>query len=489
MKNKTKLKLFKDLIVWQKAVNLITKTLNSHYNNGQSIMELLIALAILIISVSSVIVVLFGGQSVSVDTKLNQEATAMARQTLENARAGARQNFDALASSSSTSGEFLKETIVTSIDADTKQVISRITWKTDPLRPQKVEFTTIVTDWRNVSPPADPGDGGGGGITGNWCNPKTLGSVDLGPGNSGTDLDAIGNYVYMSAEASAEAKPDFFIIDVINGQFPFIVSSLNTGEGLNSLDASGNYVYSANKDNDAQLQIIDVSNRSNPVLAASFQLPGVSGVGAIGQSIFYANSKIYIGTKTASGPEFHIIDVSNPANPTSLGSKEIGNNVNDIFVYNNFAYIANTHSNEIKVLNVSDPANISEASSFDPAGSSGGKSSYVIGNKAYLGRLTASNPGDELYIFDSTNPSAIQSLGSKEIDNDINDIVVRDNLAFLATADTNNEVQVWDVSDPANIISCSSFNFPQNANGIDYENNLVYVAVRSNDALRIITSQ
>lgn len=455
---------------------------------GQSTLEILIALAILIISVSAVIVVLFGGQAVSVDTKLNQEAIAMARQALENARASARQNFDALANSSSTQGEFLKETIVTNIDADTKQVVSRITWQTDPLRPQKVEFTTIVTDWRNVSPPADPNDSGGGGVTGNWCNPQTLGSIDLGPGNSGTDLDAIGNYVYMSAEASASAKPDFFIIDVTNGQFPFVVSSLNTGDGLNALDASGHYAYLAQNDDDAQLQIIDFSNRSNPVLTASFQLPGVSGTGAIGQSIFYANSKIYIGTKKASGPEFHIIDVSNPASPASLGSKEIGNDVNDIFVYNNFAYIANTHSNEIKVLDVSDPANISEASSFDPTGSSGGKSVYITGNKAYLGRLAASNPGDEFYVLDSSNPSSIQSLGSKEISNNINDIVVRDNLAFLATNDTNNEVQVWDVSNPSNIISCSSFNFPQNANGIDYENNLVYVAVRSNDALRIITS-
>ena len=34
----------------------------------------------------------------------------------------------------------------------------------------------------------------------------------------------------------------------------------------------------------------------------------------------------------------------------------------------------------------------------------------------------------------------------------------------------------------------SSFNFPQVATGVDYEDNLVYVSVRSNDALRIITS-
>lgn len=459
---------------------------------GQSILEILIALAILIISVSATIVVLFGSQSVSVDTKLNQEAIAMARQSLENARSSSRQNFDALSSSSSTQGEFLKETIVTAIDQDTKQVVSRITWQTDPLRPQKVEFTTIVTDWRNVAPPADPGDSGGGGTTGNWCNPQTLGSVDLGPGNSGTDIDVIGKTAYMSAEASASAKPDFFIIDVANGQSPSIISSLNTGTGLNALDASANYVYLANKDTSAQLQIIDATNSSSPALIASFQLPGVSGTGAIGQSIFYSNSKIYIGTKTATGPEFHIIDVSNPAAPIHLGSKEISNNVNAIFVSGNTAYIANSHSNELKIFDVSNPGNINGIASNDmPGNSEDGKSAYAVGNRLYFGRIVGGNHDDhhEFHIFDITNPSAPLNLGSKDFAVDINDLRVRDNLTFMATSDTNNEVQIWNVSNPANITLCSSFNFPQNANGIDYENNLVYVAVRSNDALRIITSQ
>ncbi|GAH25486.1 unnamed protein product, partial [marine sediment metagenome] len=46
----------------------------------------------------------------------------------------------------------------------------------------------------------------------------------------------------------------------------------------------------------------------------------------------------------------------------------------------------------------------------------------------------------------------------------------------------------WNISNPGNIELWSSFNFPQVATGIDYEDNVVYVSVRSNDALRIITS-
>ncbi|MBI2591780.1 MAG: hypothetical protein HYW34_03845 [Candidatus Brennerbacteria bacterium] len=470
----------------------LMKLMKLKANEGQSTLEILIALAILIISVSTTIVVLFGSQSVSVDTKLNQEAISIARQSLENARSSARQNFDALLSSSSTTGEFLKETIVTAIDQDTKQITSRISWKTDPLRPQKVEFTTIATDWRNITPPADPGDTGGGGVTGNWCNPQTLGSIDLGPGNSGTDLDVIGKIVYMSAEASADAKPDFFVIDVSNSQSPSIISNLNTGTGINALDASANYVYAANKSVTAQLQIIDVTSSSSPSLINSFQLPGVSGAGAIGQSIFYLNSKVYIGTKTATGPEFHIIDVSTPSSPIALGSREVGNDVNGIFVSSGTAYIANSHSNELKVFNVSNPSNITEIASYDmPGNTEDGKTVYAVGNRLYFGRLVGGNHDDhhEFHIFDVSNPSGPLNLGSKDLAANLNDLVIRDNLGFFATSDPNQEVQIWNISNPANITLCSAFNFPQSANGIDYENNLVYVAVRSNDALRIITSQ
>ena len=68
-------------------------------------------------------------------------------------------------------------------------------------------------------------------------------------------------------------------------------------------------------------------------------------------------------------------------------------------------------------------------------------------------------------------------------------VVARDDLAFIASSNSNREFQVINISDPNNPSLWSYFNFPQVATGIDYEDNLVYVSVRSNDALRIITSQ
>lgn len=459
--------------------------------SGQSLLELLIALGMILLAISAAAIAFFGGQTLLTDAGVANEATYIAKSMLEAARETARLNFGGLTSSTSTEDMFTKRLTVEEVAADTKKVTAEVEWRAELLRPQRVKLVTLLTDWRNILPPADPADTGGGGITGDWKNPRTLGSIDLGPGNEATDVDVVNRIVFLSAEASDKKKPDLFIVDATDGQNPFIVSSLDTGPGLNALDVSGDYAYLANNDQNAQFQIVNVSNRSNPLLVTSLQLPGVSGNGAIGWSIFYTNGRIYLGTAEANGPEFFVIDVSNPSSPTVLGSKEIGANVNDIAVNGNLAYIA-TSRDEVEIYNISNPAAITKVGAYDAPGATedGSAVQLVSASRLYLGRLagTGSSAYHELHILNVTNPAMPQNLGSKDIGASVNDLYARDELIFLATDDANREFQVWNVADPANIQFWSSFNFPQVASGIDYEDNLVYVSVRSNDALRIITS-
>ena len=66
------------------------------------------------------------------------------------------------------------------------------------------------------------------------------------------------------------------------------------------------------------------------------------------------------GTKTATGPEFHIVNVATSSSPQEVGSKEIGADVNSIFVAGNTAYLATSDPNEeLKIFDVSDPAHMS----------------------------------------------------------------------------------------------------------------------------------
>ncbi len=401
-----------------------------------------------------------------------------------------RSDFAGLTSSSSTETGFLKEIIVEQVDSRTKKVTSRVSWQPNSLRSLLEEAVVLVTDWYKVAQTG--GDTGGGGTFGNWRNPRTLGSVDLGPGNSATGLDVLSKIVYISATASDSKKDDLYVVDATNGEDPFVVGSTNTGPGLNGVDAAGTYAYVANNKTSDQLQIIDVSNQSAPTSTSSFTLPGVSGSGAVGWSVLYYGGKVYISTKKASGPEFHIIDVSNPASPASLGSKEINADVNAITINGNIAYIATSDTEELKALDISNPASIVQVGGYSaPGDSEDGKSFSIFGNKLYMGRLVGGDHDDhhELHILDISSSTTPQNLGSKDIAASVNGLVIRDGLAFLGTSDSNKEFQVWDVSNPQDIEFWSSFNFPQVATGVDYEDNLVYVSVRSNDALRIVTSQ
>ncbi|MEK7576336.1 MAG: hypothetical protein AAB482_01440, partial [Patescibacteria group bacterium] len=385
---------------------------------------------------------------------------------------------------------YTRKISITTLNNNEKSVSSTVTWEASPERTLTVELVTFLTNWPGVE--ATGGDTGGGGLSGDWNNPRTLGSIDLGPGNSATDLDVKNKIVYVSAEASAVSKPDFFIIDATDGQNPVIKSDINVGsKGLNALDAAGNYVYAANQATTKQLVVIDVSNINSPVIVTSSSLPGVSGSGGAGNTIFYFDSKIYIATKKATGPEFHVFDVSNPLSPTSLGSFEMDTDVNSIYVFNNVAYVAVSADDELRMLNISNPASISQIGNYDaPGDTEDGKVAYLVGTRIYLGRLVGGNHTNhhEFHIIDVSSSSSPQNLGSVDLAVDLNDLRTRDSLAFFGTSDSNNEFQVWNISNPSNLSLVSSFNFPQVASGIDYEDNLVYVAVRSNDALRIITS-
>lgn len=444
---------------------------------AQSTLEILIALFILTVSISAAIMISFGNQSITIDTNLNNQAINIARKELETSRALSRQNFSNLVSASSTEDIYLKETIIENIDAYTKKIISRVSWQTNPLRPQKIELTTIVANKEIII--ASGGDTGGSGPTGDWRNPQTLGSFDLGAGNSATDLDVKNKIVYLTSEASAIAKPDFFIVNAVNGSSPFIVSSLNVGEGLKSVDIAGNYAYVVGKDDNKEFIVIDVSNPSAPIEVASLNLPG----NADGLTIFYWNGYIYVGRASGAPQEFLIINVSNPLAPSIVsGLSGVGNEINDIYVFNNRAYLGTEDASKgMIVINVINPASPSILGSINFG-------DHVYGIYLKNENTTLVGEKTKFYIVNASSTSNMTITGSALIGNKTRDIVSAGSLAFLATENPNAEFQVYDISNPANPSFWSSFNFPQMATGIDYENNIVYVSVRSNDALRIITS-
>src|SRR3990167_5906514 len=91
---------------------------------GFSTLELLIATAILLTAISGMILVVFGNQTVSLDSQVNNEAIIKANDLVEQARASASVDFNSLADSSDYDF-FRQELLVNNVNNCKKKGIAR----------------------------------------------------------------------------------------------------------------------------------------------------------------------------------------------------------------------------------------------------------------------------------------------------------------------------------------------------------------------------
>ena len=103
--------------------------------------------------------------------------------------------------------------------------------------------------------------------------------------------------------------------------------------------------------------------------------------------------------------------------------------------------------------------------------------------------LFIGNKSNKLIVLDVENFAEISEITSINTNGEVRDVVcVVGDLAFLGTTNSNKEFIVYDISNPESVTEYSSLNFPQVTGGVDFADNKVFTAVRSNDALRVITS-
>lgn len=495
---------------------MIKKLKSKSFQKGFSTLEILLALAILSLTLTSVILVTFGNQSTSIDSQTNNEALAKAQAQIETMRALAKtglstfingtycdDNSATKCSSPVDSFYDVKVTISDCLPPDTncKQVNTDVTYSVSALRPQTVTFSTIVTNWQTA----------GGTCNSTLANPngwKTpahydFSSTTLIPGNNGNgvgiaDMKAYRQRLYLAVNSTPNNNPDtFYIFDLPSdpSQTPTYRGALDNAPsvgsaGLNAVAVAGTYAYvasgygasfttcansSGTNTSCGQLQVVDVSDPtlSGSPLKYTLKMPGVTGTGgqAIGKSIYYSNGYVFLGlAKTASGPEFNVIDVgggggsASPTNPIWKGGYSVGNGVNAIFVKGNYAYIASPNSENMTIIdvNVNSQTFMQRVGGYSPSagpgsdgiGSDYGESLSMVGNSVYLGRTYGTK---EFYLLNATTPSSLSMLGSQDIGSgnqtSVNGLAVKSNFAFLITPA---QFQVWDISNSASPAPWSS---------------------------------
>ena len=444
---------------------------------GFSTLEMLIAMFVLLLSLTAVISVSFGNQSLIIDSQTNAEALNIAQGLLEKAQADARKDFNIVnpVAQTETADGFKYWTEVKQEDGDyfTKLVTAHVEFPEDSGRRGDTELTAVVANFNN----AVGGDTCSSVLLPDaaaWKSPEIKNMVTGFDGLahvSGkfpiTDVDAYKGRLYITVgETENEDDPVFFIFDIdklINDPGHALLGSADnatsTISGLNAVavaedPATGNtYAYLANNNDDSQLQVIDVTDPGDIDTGgfADWELK-YAGTGK-GNSIFYRNGYIYLGLTSAGGDsEFHIIDTHDPL---EASGKDVGqwssnkHDINAIYVRGRYAYLAIPETDSGKnliILEISNAASPESVGSFSDGGNNG-KSLFMAGDALYLGRTLG---GTELTVLDVGDPASSTlpiMAGRDDINVSVDGVIVRgatqtaddpelSGLAFLLTKRT-----------------------------------------------------
>jgi hypothetical protein len=179
----------------------------------------------------------------------------------------------------------------------------------------------------------------------NPYNPILAGQVVLGDlRNKATGIDVNGSYAYV---VSFDAGYEFCIFNIANPNSPSLVSLL-TIDSLLCIKVVDNYAYVGGE---TSLKVIDISNKSNPVIVGSV------GIGSTG----YANHLDVVGNKAyvaLSAGGLKIFDISTPTNPILVSSiAKSSAETSDVKVHGNLAYVLDNDPGLIRIFDISNVNN------------------------------------------------------------------------------------------------------------------------------------
>lgn len=476
---------------------------------GFTLIEVLFAILLLGIMLSSILLSLSGQYSHIAQSNSQLQAASLAEEGLEAARSIRDMNWSNLSTgphglSFSTSGWTFSNTsdtqngftrTVTITDATTheRNVDVTVAWIAAGTKtPQTYTLSTRLADWRNLPPGTTPP---GGTLDGDWQNPvldPDPNLINFGAGFRGIALDIASSTLYMAGYGTLSSSYELVILDITNPTTPVKRGAISTGVGINKVvvNAARTYAYVANADKTNQMQIINVSNIDRPTLVKSF---GISGNGNTGRSIAMSGNTVYLGTEGPAPQEFNIIDVSSPTNPVLKGSVSIGNDINAIKIGGKYAYVVDDFDNrELSIIDVTTSTSPNIVANVDLPGVNNGESVYYDASTQHVivGRQLSNVDGEgEVYIIDVHNPRNPVVLGSLDTSANVNTVYAEGNLLFVLSLEAQ-EFRVYDISNLPTITYYGGVDIGDNEIPTDvrYQNNVFYISVFEQYALRIVTA-
>ncbi|MEM9336884.1 MAG: hypothetical protein AAGA35_03455 [Patescibacteria group bacterium] len=263
--------------------------------------------------------------------------------------------------------------------------------------------------------------------------------------------------------------------------------------GAREVVVQGQYAYVLSGIVDDGLQIIDISDPTNPVgigaVSNATTLSAPRGLAVRGNYAYIASQADY----------FTVVDIADPTAPEIVAAVLDGTNgtdeldgATDVVVVGNYAYIVSLGDDGLQIIDISDPTNPVGVGSITDGSNGvlldGAQNIVVRGNYAYI----VANNDDALQIIDISDPTNPVGVGSTTdtaagIDelNGASDLALSGNFAYVS-ADLDLGVQIIDISDPTNPVGVGSVGDStfSGIEQIEVAGNYVYITVV--DGLKII---
>lgn len=202
-------------------------------------------------------------------------------------------------------------------------------------------------------------------------------------------------------------------------------------------------------------------NWANPITSSTLNMSGNND----GLKVAHSGNYAYV-IRSASTPDFIVLDISNPLSPVQVGSLSLAGTLANISVAGNYAYVtSNDNSAELIIVDISNPISPSLAGTYNASGNTDARGVFVSGNTVYMGRVSNGST-DEFLIINASNPASPTLTGSLNTVGDANEIIMIGSYAYIASSDNSQELQVVNITNPASPTLAGSLNLSTNTDAL-----------------------
>lgn len=263
-----------------------------------------------------------------------------------------------------------------------------------------------------------------------------------------------GNYAYIT-----NLEEGLEIINISNPSNPIFIADYKTGDQFHDAIIEGDLAFIA-ASSFTSFQIVNISNPSNPTF-----LSGISSSQGIGRITIFGDYAFL----TVGGNGIRIVDISNPRSPSLIRTFDTYGYAYEVAIEGDYAYVADS-SGGLSILDVSDPANPSFITNYTMSGVQPVQANgvWISGDLAFVSCYLAG-----VHIVNISNPANPTFVAKYSRYGAAHDVFIEGNNLYLANFHLG--VSFVDITDPYNPIGVGRYD-TYDASEIFVEGEYIYLA-------------